>query len=328
MRALLVGFFSTFGDLEVLAEVRRVLAAEGMAYDVGSYSTRLSAQLDSGVNIYTVDPQAYSHLLVVCGPFDRDLLARRGVDLDRFAHCVRVGVNLSMIADLETYNPLDAMVGRDSNQWSLPDVSFLYRVGRRPLAGLCLAGPQQEYKSHQQHEQAEDMLRRLISRAGMATLELDTQWPPAHNRAAIATSEDFESIVARLDVMLTTRLHGTVLSLKNGVPVIALDSVAGGGKVSQQAREIGWPECFTVDAVDDAALDQALARCLSPQARQKAIEVTAAASARLSDFPAKLMAAMAAVPSGRPTGTEARKLSRRLANAADRAWARIRRRRA
>ena len=41
MRALVVGHFSTFGDLEVLHQVEHHLAIAGLPYDVGAYSTRL-----------------------------------------------------------------------------------------------------------------------------------------------------------------------------------------------------------------------------------------------------------------------------------------------
>ena len=40
---------------------------------------------------------------------------------------------------------------------------------------------------------------------------------------------------------MTTRLHGLVLALKNGVPAVAIDTVAGGAKVARQADALGWP---------------------------------------------------------------------------------------
>jgi polysaccharide pyruvyl transferase WcaK-like protein len=43
------------------------------------------------------------------------------------------------------------------------------------------------------------------------------------------------------DVVVTTRLHGLVLALKQGVPVLAVDPVAGGARVATQAAAWGWP---------------------------------------------------------------------------------------
>jgi hypothetical protein len=43
------------------------------------------------------------------------------------------------------------------------------------------------------------------------------------NKAGLRTPAEVESSIARMDVVLTTRLHGTALSLKNGVPVVAID---------------------------------------------------------------------------------------------------------
>jgi polysaccharide pyruvyl transferase WcaK-like protein len=65
-------------------------------------------------------------------------------------------------------------------------------------------------------------------------------------------------------------LHGTVLSLKNGVPVIAVDAISGGAKVTAQAQTIGWPHCYSVDSLDATALEQAFDACLTEAARAQA----------------------------------------------------------
>ena len=68
---------------------------------------------------------------------------------------------------------------------------------------------------------------------------------------------------------ITTRLHGTVLSLKNEVPVIAIDPEIGGWKIRRQAELIGWPVVFNVDDVTEEALQKALEYCLTEEARVK-----------------------------------------------------------
>src|SRR5262249_33999674 len=62
------------------------------------------------------------------------------------------------------------------------------------------------------------------------------------------------------------------LAIKNGVPALVIDSVAGGHKVSRQARTIGWPVSFIVDEIEDKKLQDALAYCLTLEARQAAAE--------------------------------------------------------
>ena len=50
-----------------------------------------------------------------------------------------------------------------------------------------------------------------------------------------STAAQVESLLRRLDAVVSSRLHGMVLALKNGVPVVALDPVDGGAKVAAQA---------------------------------------------------------------------------------------------
>lgn len=296
LRALVVGHFSTIGDIEVLNQVEKHLVASAVPYDLAPYLPDIGQNMEGSVRIPEVDAERYSHLFVVCGPFCRPYLDRYSFDLSRFSHCVRVGVNLTMIDPLEDWNPFHVLLGRDSDQWQRPDVGFLEQVGKVPVAGICLVRRQREYGKRQGHDQAGDFLRRAAQRAGMATIELDTEWPAARNRSAIASPAQFESICARLDLMLTTRLHGTVLALKNGVPAVVLDPIRGGGKISRQARAIGWPEVYSVETVTDEILDAAVKRCLDLCARDRAREVAARAQGQLSGFAEEFKAALALNP--------------------------------
>lgn len=303
MRALVIGYFSTVGDIEVLREIERQLEIASIPWNVAPLSKSIAKQTPGWLDIRTANPADYTHLLVVCGPFWRPDYSRRGIDLDAFAHCTRIGINLTMIDDVNAYNPFDRLIGRDNSVESRPDVSFLYEVTKVPVAGLCLVSSQKEYGTRQRHESAHDLLRRLADRNGIAVIEMDTEWPAQHNTSGIGSPEQFESICARLDVMLTNRLHGTVLSLKNGVPVIAIDAISGGGKVLQQARAIGWPEAYSIDRVTDADLDGALSRCLHPSGRELARSCATNARAALASFPREFADALHATPEGKPSFT-------------------------
>jgi polysaccharide pyruvyl transferase WcaK-like protein len=94
---------------------------------------------------------------------------------------------------------------------------------------------------------------------------IDTASPGRRTPAEVA------ALLARMDVVLTNRLHGMVLSIKHGVPVVAVDGVEGGAKVSRQARALGWPVVLGVDSLTDEQVAGAFEYCLSPDGRQKAI---------------------------------------------------------
>jgi hypothetical protein len=99
-----------------------------------------------------------------------------------------------------------------------------------------------------------------------------------------------------LEILLTTRLHGTVLSLKNGVPVLAVDAVSGGDKVTRQTKMLGWPESVILDTTSDEELLAAVMRCLQPEARKLAANCAVRARALLSDYDNAFIGALAALP--------------------------------
>lgn len=307
-RALVTGHFSTVGDIEVLRHVETRLRALGVPFEVSPYTPDLLGLEPGWVDAATLDPADFTHLVVVCGPYAPNYPVKYPHILGRFRDCVQVGVNLTMVAPLADCDPFDALLERDSDRTVRPDLSFLHDAGRVPVVGLCLVRSQGEYGGRQLHDQAETRLRALLARAGVAVVELDTTLPRARNHAGIGSGAEFESILARMDALVTTRLHGTVLALKNGVPVLAVDAIQGRDKVTRQAELLGWAEIHALDSTSDDALDDALARCLEPAARDLAAQTAARARALLAGHDEAFAAAMVAGadPGRRPVAQDRR----------------------
>jgi polysaccharide pyruvyl transferase WcaK-like protein len=95
-----------------------------------------------------------------------------------------------------------------------------------------------------------------------------------------------------MDVVVTTRLHGTVLALKHGVPVVAIDPVAGGAKVRRQANTIGWRVVFNADDLADEALQKAFSYCLTEDARATARECRERAKKMVENIGSEFVAAV------------------------------------
>ncbi len=272
MRALVTGWFSfegmgaTAGDLLARDVVCGWLERAGLPHDVA-----LAPPFRGGVALAAVDPQRYTHLLFVCGPFGND--ERTSGLLARFAHCRRIGVNLSMLHDLEEWNPFDLLLARDGSRGAAPDLSLAASSLAVPVAGLVLVAPQKEYRKRGCHEEANAALRGVLASREAAAVTIDTRLDT--NATGLRTAREVESLIARMDVVLTTRLHGLVLALKHGVPALAVDPVAGGAKIAAQARVLGWPRVFLPDQLDPGALLRAFDGCLTEEARRTARECAA-----------------------------------------------------
>jgi hypothetical protein len=117
----------------------------------------------------------------------------------------------------------------------------------------------------------------------MAVIQIDTRLD-AYGNNPLGSPEEIESLISRVDVLLTTRLHGLVLALKNGVPPVAIDTVPRGGKVSRQAEVLGWPASFLVESLDDRTLQEAFRYCLTDASRAKACECRDRAHTLLNDM--------------------------------------------
>jgi hypothetical protein len=281
MKTLVAGWFSfeqmgaTAGDL-----FARDLVCEWLEHAGHSYDVAIAPPFHGGVNWRSVDPGIYSNVVFVCGPFGNGWPITEF--LPRFAGCRLIGINLSMLESLDKWNPFDLLFERDSSVTSRPDISFLSRQAKVPVVGVVLVPPQKEYGEKAKHQVTNDAIQRLVDSREMSTVKIDTRLD--ENSTDLRSPSEVESLIARMDVVLTTRLHGTVLALKNGIPVIAIDPIAGGAKISRQAETMDWPVVFTAESLEDKELQKAFDYCLTEDARVKAGECYKRAVRRVQEI--------------------------------------------
>lgn len=262
-RAIVAGWFSyadsdsTAGDLLACELVCEWLRSAGIAYDI-AYATPYAG----GVDLAQALADDYSHAVFVCGPFVPGSLEREF--LDRFAACTTVGVNLSMPVPLADWQPFDVLLERDSSRAAHADVTFGSPVRQVPVVGVCQVEP----FGGADVAAADRAIERLLASREVAVVPIDTRTDA--NATGLRSPAEIEALIARMDVVVTTRLHGTVLALKHGVPVVAIDPEPGAARLLRQAAAIGWPHAFAVDRLDDKVLGAAFDNCLTAAARAAA----------------------------------------------------------
>lgn len=265
MRVLIAGWFSidgggaTAGDLLVRDLICDWLSREQIPYEVAQEPT-----LGVGVDWFRVAPERYTHLLFACGPVARELPV--GDLIERFAHCRRVAVNVSLLGD-PPWQPFDLLIERDGPQMTRADLALAAPTKTAPLVALVPTTPQLEYPTSRPQD-AHSAFDRLLAGREAAVYAVDTILDA--NAPGRRSASEVTALISRADLVLSTRLHGLVLALSQGVPVVAIDSVPGGAKVIAQARTLGWPAAMTVDELDEEDLARHYDWCLTPEARELA----------------------------------------------------------
>lgn len=265
-RVLVCGWFSfpwmgaTAGDLLAARTVGRWLDDAGVAHDV-AVSEALADHVPGGVRWDEVPADRYSDVAVVCGPVGdapplTDLLAR-------FAGARRWALDVTMLQRREDWDPFDRWWARDGDPAAepRPDLALAAPGAPAPVVALVLAHEQQEY-ADRRHAGVHAVLRSVLAATDVAVVEVDTCFDPA-NQTGLRTAAQVEGVLRAADLVVTTRLHGLVLGLRNGTPVLAVDPVAGGAKVAAQAGALGWPEVLRPDEVDEVRVRAALGRLLA-----------------------------------------------------------------
>jgi hypothetical protein len=293
MKTLVAGWFSfemmgaTAGDLFCRDLVCEWLDDAGRSYDVAS-----APPMKGGVDWRQLDPHAYADVVFVCGPLGNGPPSAEF--FQRFAECRLIGVSLTMLEPLDRWNPFSLLLERDSSVTSRPDISFLSDQPKVPVVGVIQIDSQPEYRGRDGRVNANDAIDRLIASRPMSVVHIDTRLDI--NATGQRSASEIESLIARMDVVVTTRMHGMILAIKNGVPAVAIDTVAGGAKIKRQAETIGWPVLLTIDTLSDDGLKAAFQYCLTGEAREKAVACRERAVAVVQGVREQFISAMKAPP--------------------------------
>lgn len=300
-RVLLCGWFSfvhgeaTAGDVLSLDAVRHRVQEAGIPHDV-AWSPVMRPP--GGVLLEEVDPADYSEVVFVCGPAHGDPV--RWLH-DRFPRSRRLAVNVTVI---DPEDPavvgFDAVLARDAPGLPpRPDLAVVPKPPEVPVVGVVLAEGQGEYGDRRRHRTVSAALTSWLGERDLSRVPLETRLDPRDWRLADNPAQS-EALVRRLDAVVTTRLHGLVLALKHGVPALAVDPVAGGGKVSAQAAAWGWPAVVAADAAEPELLDTTLGWCLSEDGTRAAQRCAADAAGRAPALLDRLLEMLTAPPGRAP----------------------------
>lgn len=283
MKALIAGWFTfewckvTAGDMMARDVVTAWLDQAGVAYDIAGYRPEEGCDdprpEDADVVWNEVDPEPYTHLVFVCGPVVNE---PPGTTLyERFAHCKKIGIDVSMVQQLDDFNPFDVLIERDSERTARPDLAIAAKRHACPVVGLLLVHPQHEYGDKGRHDEVNQKVKAFLDTQIYSVCPIDTvlEWNPM----GYTQIEQVESIIRKMDFVITTRLHGMVLALKNRVPAVAIDAIAGGAKVTAQAQVLNWPWVAAGESLQETWLSEACRACAAPQISE-AVDATLAAA--------------------------------------------------
>ena len=227
-----------------------------------------------------VCPEDFQNVVFVCGPIaDGPPL---NIFLDKFPNARKFAINVTLLQERREWNPFDGLIERDSTLLTNPDLTFASPDIKVPVIGVIYVGPQEEYPT-QRHAFVEDVVEDVLSAMNAAIIRIDTRLD--FNRYGLRNPAQIGSAISKMDTVVTTRLHGSVLALQRGVPPVAIDSISGGSKLSRQMKCIGWPLLIDVDELSAVRLEEAIDFALTEEAKKQARQCALSASKRL--FPIK-----------------------------------------
>ncbi|WP_455678795.1 polysaccharide pyruvyl transferase family protein [Streptomyces atroolivaceus] len=288
-RVLVTGWFS-FLDGEVTAGDALAQRAVSGALDTLEvfHDTAWSPGFAPGaLTLDSAVPDDYGHLLFVCGPLHGEQIAALH---RRYASCRRVAVGVSVIDRADpAVGGFHRILARDDPEGGVrPDLATAAPTTLpTPLAGIALTHGQGEYRERRCHDSVAATVLPWLVGKDCARIDADTRLAHGDWRHC-GTPDQYLSLLDRLDLMVTDRLHGLVLGLRAGVPVLAVDPVRGGAKVTAQARLLHWPAVLPGENLGVELLDHWWDWCRSPDgtaAARHRSEVLARASAEHTSGP-------------------------------------------
>jgi hypothetical protein len=195
------------------------------------------------------------------------------------------GVSILPHDDPHYANPFDAVLARQGAERVFGDVAIIAPPSEdRPATnnaikvGVALRGAQIDYgEARCRWQEAEALAlaaaQQALSVAGGVVTNIEN-----HLQQSNLTPDRIEALYADCDLVITSRYHGAVCALRQGVPFIAIDQIEGGAKVYNLLAPLGWKHVYRVDDLDETTVRSAVADILTKpdldqlfQARREAV---------------------------------------------------------
>lgn len=256
---------ATLGDLLAVDNISEQLTRGGFEHAI---VTRHELEIERHFQVADVFSLAgpFDTVAFVCGPLSDYANLQDFFAINAIRRSVAVGVSV-IPRHGDTIALFDHIVARDglepSNSYfdlAVSTVEPPKELVSKPLKiGICLRGQQSEYgrSGQSQAEVADRLLIDLAAGSGAVTHQIDTVIRSDNRPEAIAKA------FSDADVIFTTRMHGGLLSLAAGRPVIAIDQIAGSAKVSAVLRKAEWPYVFNIENLTADVLQSALRQILT-----------------------------------------------------------------
>lgn len=238
MKVLIAGWFSaplktaTTGDylaLHYVISVARSLGADVRVLGEEPHPKMIDAHWATPSDSHECDV-----LIWVCGP----LFGTFPSELSERVTCRRaIAVNVSDVGHREANRAFDAIWWRDSVGTSNLDLAMFSTLATPTrTVGLLFAGPQHEYA--EDHSGVVDEAVSAWKQMTNSTwVNLDTKYP--WNEVGQDHELAIVGLIQSVDCLVTSRLHGLILGTALGTPVLPIEQVDGGAKVTAQATRLG-----------------------------------------------------------------------------------------
>lgn len=286
MKILIAGWFSrktkgtTIGDLLSIEILVDWCNDWGIEYDIADNT----GTYENSVDWIIQNPSNYSVVVYLTGPmiagsrFQSELI-------ERFKpHAKIVGLNVSLINNGESiWNPFDTVFIRDSPNEARADLVFLGKPKKTILVGVVMRGKQSEYiGKHVYNNEVKHWFDTLIKEENYAAIYFDTDI--GNIGINLYEERDLEILFSKLDLILTTRLHAAVLALKSHVPVIAVDQVENGAKLSRVLKSVSWPYTYIANLNSYEEIKSAARNILSKSNNKTMATTNSISIAQLEDL--------------------------------------------
>jgi hypothetical protein len=193
---------------------------------------------------HCVDPESvcaedYDAMVYVCGP----LTEWHAALFSRFSKIKRIAVGVSVTSNIDPLSLVDAIHVRDSEIGSsfdlaLAEIGYPHLIApakfREDRISTCLVGPQDEYGALDGHIKAKMLIESATY--GIETISVQTLLDVSR-----PTPASVELDLQCSSVLVTTRMHASLLAIYHGVPLVAIDQIKGAAKVTRMLSKIDYP---------------------------------------------------------------------------------------
>jgi len=261
MKNIIICWYGSFNNTGTLGDLYAVISLVNNLknkYNISCITNKKYKEISCNqINLNEINIKKFDLLIFCCGPIMKNHFQLNNL-FNKFKNIkYKFGISVSIL----DYNPFDFVLARQGQNQKYEDIAILsHNLVKNKIInynkikiGLVLRGIQKEYGvKNCLTNKVNNVLNNFFDLLKINKIEYEKIIIDNHLFYSKLEPQEILNQYKKCNLIITTRFHGSIISLLNNIPFISIDQIKNGGKLIEMLE--GYKYLYKINDINEKDL--------------------------------------------------------------------------